>query len=286
MPLVSMNTVLKPAFENAYAVGSFNVINFEFIEAILETAESQNSPVILSLAEAHFRFLNPENICPSLLAMARRSRVPVALNLDHGMSLPVVSRAIRNGFTSAMFDGSKLDYRENVRKTREVVETCRPAGVSVEAELGSVGGNESGGMEAEADPDLFTDPDQAAAFVRETGIDALAVAIGNVHGNYKGEPILDFNRLERIRDRAGIPLVLHGGSGIPDDDFRKAIRLGIAKINFFTGMSQAALSAIRDRADSLGAAYHDFPLLMQEVKKRVAETVAHQMDVFGSTGKA
>lgn len=140
MPLVSLNTVLKPAFENAYAVGSFNVINFEFIEAILETAESQNSPVILSLAEAHFRFLNPENICPSLLAMARRSRVPVALNLDHGMSLPVVSRAIRNGFTSAMFDGSKLDYRENVRKTREVVETCRPAGVSVEAELGSVGG--------------------------------------------------------------------------------------------------------------------------------------------------
>jgi len=286
MPLVSLKTVLKPAFKNAYAVGSFNVINLEFLEAILKTAESKKSPVILSIAEAHFRFINPENICPSLLAMARRSPVPVVLNLDHGLSLPVVSRAIRNGFTSAMFDGSKLDYPENVRKTREVVEACRPAGVSVEAELGSVGGNETGGMEAEADPDLFTDPEQAAAFVRETGIDALAVAIGNVHGNYRGEPLLDFNRLECIREMTGIPLVLHGGSGIPDADFKKAIQLGIAKINFFTGMSQAALTAIRDRADSLGAAYHDFPLLMQEIKKRVAETVAHQIDVFGSAGKA
>jgi len=286
MPLVSMKPVLDKALAGGYAVGAFNVVNLEFLEAILETAESKKSPVVLNIAEVHFPFVNLENICPAIVAMAGRSAVPVVLNLDHGMSPATVIRAIRNGFTSVMFDGSKLDEAENVRISREVVGFCKPLGISVEAEFGAVGGNESGGIEAEANPDLFTDPDRTAGFVKSTGIDALAVAVGNVHGKYRGEPKLDFGRLERIRDKTGIPLVLHGGSGIPDADFRKAISLGIAKINFYTGMSQAALAVVLEKAGSLGRTYHDFPLLMSQIKKRVAGTVAEQIDVFGSAGKA
>jgi fructose-bisphosphate aldolase class II len=242
--------------------------------------------VILNIAEVHFPFVNLEVMCPAVLAAARRASVPVALNLDHGQSVESVFRAVANGFTSVMIDASRLPYGENVALSAEVVRLCRTVDVTVEAELGAVGGNESGGMEAEADPGLFTDPDQAADFVRRTGIDALAVAVGNAHGRYKGAPKLDFDRLAGIREKAGIPLVLHGGSGIPDGDFRRAVGLGIAKINFYTGMSEAALAAVSDRVKTAGAAYHDFPLMMQEVRKRVAETVARQIDVFGSAGKA
>jgi fructose-bisphosphate aldolase class II len=183
-----------------------------------------------------------------------------------------------------MFDGSKLSYEENIRQTAEVVKICHAAGISVEAELGAVGGAEGGALEGAADPRLFTDPGQAADFVRRTGIDALAVAIGNAHGKYKGTPKLDFDRLERIRATAGIPLVLHGGSGIPDDDFRRAISLGIAKINFYTGMSQAALEATAEALKATGKSYNDYPEVLRAVKENVSRVVSGQMDVFGSSG--
>lgn len=285
MPLFPMKFLLSEAYENGYAVGAFNVINLEFLEAIVETAEQKRSPVILNIAEVHFSFVNLENICPAIVDMARRSPVPIALNLDHGVSIQAIMRAIQNGFTSVMFDGSKLDFGENTAKTAEVVRLCHAVGVTVEAELGAVGGSEDGHLESEADAALFTDPAQAATFVQRTGIDALAVAIGNAHGKYRGEPNLDFDRLAAINEATGIPLVLHGGSGLSNADIQKAIQLGIAKINFYTGMSQAALSALDTIRNEANEKYHAFPVVMQTIKKAVAQTVAEQIDIFGSGGK-
>jgi fructose-bisphosphate aldolase class II len=283
MALVALKTIVDHAFANRYAAGAFNVINLDFLEAIVTAAEARRSPVILNIAEVHFKYVTIENICPAIRSLAGRSDVPIALNLDHGESFEAVIRAVRNGFTSIMFDGSKLSYDENVRQTAEIVKICHAAGISVEAELGAVGGAEGGALEGSADRKLFTDPAQAGDFVHRTGIDALAVAIGNAHGKYKGTPQLDFNRLDRVRAAAGIPLVLHGGSGIPDYDFRRAIQLGIAKINFYTGMSMAALEATAGAITATGSLYNDYPEVLKKVKESVARVVMAQMDVFGSS---
>jgi fructose-bisphosphate aldolase class II len=185
-----------------------------------------------------------------------------------------------------MFDGSGLPYRENIEKTREVVELCHPEGISVEAELGAVGGSEDGKLVGEADPDLFTDPDLVAEFVAETGTDSLAVAIGNVHGHYKGVPRLDFARLNLINQKACVPLVLHGGSEIPEADFRQAISLGISKVNVFTSMAQAAVGATKARLQQLGEGYHDYPELLTQVQQAVRLVVEEHVEMFGSCGKA
>jgi fructose-bisphosphate aldolase class II len=285
MPLVPMKNMLDQAYANKYAVGAFNVVNLEFLEAIVETAEAKRSPVILNIAEVHFPYINLENICPAIHAMAERSPVPLALNLDHGVSVEAVDRVIRNGFTGVMFDGSKLRFEENLSMTSNIVRLCHRVGISVEAELGAVGGDESGALESEADAALFTQPEEAAIFARQTGIDALAVAIGNTHGKYKGEPNLDFERLATINEAVGIPLVLHGGSGIAPADFKKVIRMGIAKINFYTGMSQAALMSVQAFLNDMQSRYHAYPELMRAIKRAVSQTVGEQIEIFGSSNK-
>ncbi len=286
MPLVPMSQILEKAARGAYAVGAFNIINLTFLEAILEAAIQKRSPVILNIAEVHFPFVTLEHITPVVKEMSRNADIEIALNLDHGLSRQAIECAIHNGFTSVMFDGSQLELEENIRQTRQVVDLCHARGISVEAELGAVGGAEGGGLVGEADPAKFTDVAQAARFVRETGVDALAVAIGNSHGRYKGPPQLDFERLRALRAAAGIPLVLHGGSGISTEDFRQAISLGIAKINFFTGMSDAALQATRAYLDRPGGKYNDYPMMINEVKAAVRAVVAEQMKIFGSYSKA
>jgi fructose-bisphosphate aldolase, class II len=285
IPLLDMKTILEAASAGGYAVGAFNVVNLELLEAVIETAEAHRSPVIVSIGEPHFAYITLENVCLVIRDMAKRATVPVALYLDHGVTETGVLRSIQNGFTSVMFDGSQLSLQENIEQSRRIVEICHPVGVTVEAELGAVGGDETGQIISQADPNLFTDPDIAAQFVNETGIDALAVAIGNAHGKYKGEPKLDFDRLARIRDAVTVPLALHGGSGISEEDFRKAIHLGIAKINFYTGLSQAALVAASAFLQTELTGYHDYPQLMQNIKKAVASTVAEQMEIFGSKNK-
>ena len=286
MALVTLKTMLDKAYQNGYGVGAFNVINLEFLEAITLAARRSASPVILNIAEVHLPFVTMENIVPVIKEIAKRERFEIVLNLDHGLTLQTIERAISNGFTSVMFDGSHLDFDENVRQTREVVGLCRPWNISVEAELGAVGGEEGGGLVGQADPAKYTDIAQAKAFVEQTGIDALAVAIGNSHGRYKGQPDLDFERLRAIRDVTGIPLVLHGGSGISAADFRRAISLGIAKINFFTGMSEAAMQATASYMSTAGTRYNDYPMMLKQVKERVADVVAEQMEIFGSRGRA
>ena len=286
MALITLKTMLDKAYKNGYAVGAFNIINLEFLEAITLAARRSASPVILNIAEVHLPFMTLENIVPVVKEIAKRERFDIVLNLDHGLTINTIERALSNGFTSVMFDGSHLDFDENIRQTREVVKMCRVWNVSVEAELGAVGGEEGGGLVSKADPAKYTDIGQAKNFVEQTGIDALAVAIGNSHGRYKGLPDLDFERLKAIRDVTGIPLVLHGGSGISTDDFRKAISLGIAKINFFTGMSEAAIQATTNYLGTAGSRYNDYPMMMNQVKERVANVVAEQMEIFGSQGQA
>jgi fructose-bisphosphate aldolase, class II len=286
MALVPLKTVLDKAFSSGYAVGAFNIIDLSFLEAIILAARRTSSPVILNIAEVHFPFVTLEHIVPVVKEMAKEEPFDMVLNLDHGLTMEAIERALANGFTSIMFDGSHLDLEENIKQTREVVRMCHARGVSVEAELGAVGGAEGGGLVGSADPAKYTDVTQAREFVKQTGVDALAVAIGNSHGRYKGKPELDFDRLNAIRNAAGIPLVLHGGSGISADDFRKAISLGIAKINFFTGMSEAAIEATTRYVQSIGGRYNDYPMMMNSVKESVADVVAAQMEIFGSTGKA
>jgi len=286
MALVTLKTMLDKASQNGYAVGAFNVINLEFLEAITLAARRSASPVILNIAEVHLPYVTLENIVPAIKEIARRERFEIVLNLDHGLTLKTIERAISNGFTSIMFDGSQLDFDENIRQTREIVSMCHAWNISVEAELGAVGGAEGGELVGAADPAKYTDIAQAKAFVEQTGIDALAVAIGNSHGRYKGKPDLDFERLRAIRDVTGIPLVLHGGSGISAADFRQAISLGIAKINFFTGMSEAAMQATASYLSTAGERYNDYPMMLSQVKERVAGVVAEQMEIFGSRGRA
>ncbi len=286
MSLVTMKELLDNALVGGYAVGAFNAVDSNFTKGVIEAAEESKSPVILNIAEVHYDCCVPEQMVPMYKAMAEQASVPVAINLDHGLSTTGVQRALDNGFTSVMFDGSKLEFEENIRQTAEIVEMANKFGVPVEAELGAVGGEEGGGLVGAVDRSLMTDPEQTKRFVEETGISALAVAIGNSHGKYKGDPDLDFELLAKLRDAAGIPLVLHGGSGISNEDFRKAISLGIAKINFYTGMSQVALASLTENIGNIGTSYNDYPNLMDGVKNAVKAIVKEQMTIFGSTGKA
>ncbi|GAB4318153.1 MAG: ketose 1,6-bisphosphate aldolase [Candidatus Sumerlaeia bacterium] len=282
MPLVTLKDALQDACARRYAVGSFNVVNLDFLEAILEAAEAEYSPVILSVAEVHFKYVTLENISPAILACAQRARVPVVVHLDHGESLEAIMRALRNGFTSIMFDGSHLPYEENVARTAQVAAICHALGVSVEAELGCIGGEE-GGQGGQANRDLFTDPRQAQDFCRRTGCDALAVAIGTVHGLYKAAPNLDLERLEQIRQLVPVPLVLHGGTGLSDDDFHNCIDRGVAKINFFTGMSVGATAAVRERL-AADPKFSSYPDLLALGKKTITQIVREQMRIFRSSG--
>lgn len=286
MALVTLKSMLNKAYQKGYAIGAFNIINLAFLEAITDAARWTASPVILNIAEVHFPFVTVENVVPVVKEIAKREKFDMVLNLDHGLTMDAIERAMANDFTSIMFDGSHLDFKENIRQTREIVRMCHARNISVEAELGAVGGAEGGGLVGEADPAKCTDIQQAKEFVEKTGVDALAVAIGNSHGRYKGKPDLDFNRLCSIRDVTGIPLVLHGGSGISLDDFRKAISLGIAKINFFTGMSDAAIQATKVYLSGIGERYNDYPMMMNAVKESVMQVITEQMEIFGSAGQA
>jgi fructose-bisphosphate aldolase class II len=286
MGLTNLKVALGAAFDQGFAIGSFNVINSDFADAIVAAGEVCRAPLILSIAEVHLKYLELEPAATYLSNLATRTQVPIVIHLDHGMSEDVIKRAVGCGFTSVMIDASAFSFRENLEKTRRIVELCEPQRISVEAELGAVGGSEESGLEGRADPNLYTNPKLVADFVSETGIDALAVAIGNVHGRYKGEPQLDFGLLEEIRDQAGIPLVLHGGSGISEVDFKRAISLGISKVNVFTSMAQAAIQATRDQLRQMGDGYHDYPELLGEVRRSIGRVVEEHIQIFGSSGRA
>lgn len=243
MPIVTLKEILQDADKKKYGVGMFDVHNLEMVNAAIQAAEEERSPIIIALAEVHApTFRELDDIANIMVHGAKKASVPVAVHFDHAGSLDNIIRVMHNGFSSVMYDGSTLPYEENVKKSRETVRFARIFGASVEAELGHVGGGE-GGTDDGADM-LYTDPAQAADFVRETGVDCLAVSIGTVHGVYKVKPQLDISRLKQIKAKVSVPLVLHGGSGLSDQDFRNCITGGISKVNIYTEIVQTAVERI------------------------------------------
>jgi len=233
-----MSEVLIPARRGGYAVGAFEVWNLDSIQAVVAAAEGLSQPVILQVGPYEADYAGLEDISLMALYCARRARVPVVLHLDHADTFERVMRCINHGFTSVMLDVSHLPYAENVAATKEVVRAAHACGASVEGELGRIGGEEAG-IDVTNEDIHLTNPDQALEFVNETGIDALAVAIGTVHGFYKSKPNIRLGLLEEIARKVAIPLVLHGGSGTPDSDVRRAISLGVAKVNICTELVAA-----------------------------------------------
>ena len=242
--LVNLNDVLLPARQEKYGVGLFNTVNFEMARGVLQAAETLKTPVIIGTAEVLLPYGPLEELSYFLLPMAKKAAVPVVVHYDHGLTYEKCVEALRLGFSSIMYDCSTDSYAENVRKVADMTALAHSYGATVEAELGHVGDNEGTGQLN--DPTAYyTDPLQAKDFVEKTKVDALAIAVGSAHGAYKFPPKLDFARIQTIRDTIPTPLVLHGGSGLTDDDFRKAIQSGISKINIFTDINVAQANAAR-----------------------------------------
>ena len=220
--LVTGREILEDAHRNNYGVGAFNVNNMEIVQAIIEAAEETNSPVILQASQGGIKYAGIEYIAALGKVAAEKAKVPVALHLDHGTDFNQIMLCIRHGFTSVMIDGSRFELEDNINITKKVVEVAHAVGVSVEAELGKIGGTEDHISVSEAEA-TFTDPDEAVRFVEETNVDSLAIAVGTAHGVYKGEPKLDFDRIKIIKERVNIPLVLHGSSGVPSEAIKGCI---------------------------------------------------------------
>ncbi len=284
MSLLTLKEVLSPAEKENYAVGAFNANNMEIVQAIIEAAVEERSPVILQASQGAIRYAGLGHIVSLVKTAAMSAALPVVLHLDHGTDFDQVMRCIRHGFSSVMYDGSALSLEENIANTRRVMDVARAVGVTVEGELGKIGGTEDD-ISVEEQDAYYTDPGEARRFVEETGIDALAVAIGTAHGPYKGEPRLDFPRLERIRALTGIPIVLHGASGVSDDSIRQAIKLGVRKINIDTELRQAFTGGLKsflaDNPDSI-----DPRKMLGPAKEAMKEVVKRKIRLFGSAGKA
>lgn len=273
-----MNEIITYSREHQVGVGMFNIVNFEFAQAVFNASQDTGLPVMLGMPERFIlNYYDGGVMAAACRHMIRNSRTPVGIHLDHGKSFEGVMYALKCGFSSVMFDGSALDYEENVAQTTEIVKIAHAMGVSVEGELGYVG--KAG--EDEAVESGFTSPEQAEDFVNRTGVDALAVAIGNQHGQYRGAPKLDFERLKAIRRKVDCGLVLHGGSGIADEDFVEAIRCGINKINIYTAEDIAAKEHVKNHFDDYPQ-YLDFTRGLRDV---VYKIVKKHMNLFASIRK-
>lgn len=279
MPFVQTGEMLKKAQLGHYAVGAFNAENMEMVQAIIAAAEAETAPVIIQTTPGTLKYAGPKCFASLTGRLARDAAVSVALHLDHGNSYELAEECAREGYTSLMIDGSKLPFGDNVEITRRVVEMAK--GLPVEAELGTVGGKEDG-MEAKPQ---YTDPEEAAAFVRLTGISSFAVAIGTAHGVYKGKPKLDLDRLSQVRAKVDIPLVLHGTSGVPEDQVRECIRRGICKVNYATDLRIAFTNGVKKAIESNPDAF-DPKKYLAEGRKAVQVRVQELIRLLGGSGKA
>lgn len=262
--LVTLNRVLEYAESYGQAIGAFNVCTLEGLQATLEAAEELKQPVIIQFVEVHEPYISLDVMGPIMVMMAEKASVPVCVHLDHGQKLDYLKRALDMGFTSVMYDGSMLDFDKNVANTKIAVEMAWEYGASVEAELGAMGAN---GVSGE---DRYTNPDEAAKFVELTGIDALACSFGTIHGLYFSEPKLDFERISEIRKKTGIPVVMHGGSGVSDEDFKECIKRGVRKINYYTYAAKAGGAAVKEKCVAAGdkfVYYHDISVWGREAIK-------------------
>lgn len=275
MPLVKMTELFAAREDTSFAVGAFNVSNMEMAWGAIQAAEELNTPLILQIAEGRLRYSPLDLLGPVMLAAAKRCKVPAAVHLDHGGTLETIKLALSLGFTSVMFDGSKYPLDENIRRTREVVEMAHAQGAAVEAEIGRVGGAEGDYKSVDV---LVTSVDEAKKFAEETGVDALAVAIGTAHGNYTVQPKLRIDRLREIFDAVKTPLVLHGGTGLTEDDFRNCIANGIKKINIATASYDNSARKIREVcAEKPDAKFFDFS---DAIVRGTCENVKRHMKIF------
>ena len=277
--LVNLNEVLKKAQNEKYAVGLFNTTDTDMLQAVIEAAEESNSPVILGTAEVLLPYGELKLIAPSLIAAAKRAKVPVVVHYDHGLTFDRCIEALKLGFSSIMFDGSAKPYEQNIAETREMVKIAHAFGATVEGEIGHVG---EAAKEDNLLTDMYTTPEEAKAYLEATGVDALAVAIGSAHGVYKKKPMLNIERLKEISSAVKVPLVLHGGSGLSDDDFKNTIRNGIAKVNIFTDLCLAGERAMKDGEEKKLGYLETRNLKVEYIK----EAVKHKMALFGSVNKA
>ena len=277
--LVNLNEVLKKAQKEKYAVGLFNTTDTDMLQAVIEAAEESNSPVILGTAEVLLPYGELKLIAPSVIAAAKRAKVPVVVHYDHGLTFDRCIEALKLGFSSVMFDGSAKPYEQNIAETREMVKIAHAFGATVEGEIGHVG---EAAKEDNLLTDMYTTPEEAKAYLEATGVDALAVAIGSAHGVYKKKPMLNIERLKEIRSTVEVPLVLHGGSGLSDDDFKNTIREGIAKVNIFTDLCLAGERAYKDGEEKKLGYLETRNLKVEYIK----EAVKHKMALFGSVNKA
>jgi fructose-bisphosphate aldolase class II len=284
MALVNMRDMLAHAYRNGYAVAAFDLVSLDFLEAIVKTAEACRAPVVLSLAESHFEYFDFGLAMAATEAAAKRTWVPVAIHLDHGASLESAVKAVRLGCNGVMVDASTRPFDENVEATRAVVDMAHACGVPVEGELGYVAGVE--GEDAERHPGevIYTSPEEAGAYVAGTGVDFLAVSIGTVHGRMRGEPQLDFDRLDDINQALGIPLVIHGGTGLADEQFRKLIERGVTKINYYTALSDAAATRMRENLAT--AERGGYTALVRGVQEAMGAEMARCIQLWGSADRA
>lgn len=284
MPFATLREVLATAQIGGYAVGAFNTNNMEIIQAIMEAAEEEKSPVILQASQGALKYAGIQYITALARAAVESSSVPVVLHLDHGTSFEQAMLCLKHGFTSVMFDGSKYSLAENIAATRKVVDVAHAMGASVEGELGKIGGTEDDISVDERDA-VFTDPAEAEHFARESKVDALAVAIGTAHGHYKGEPYLDFDRLGSINKRVEIPIVLHGASGVPAESIHRAISLGVCKINIDTDVRQAFARGVQQVLQNKSGEY-DPRKILGPAKEEMKKIIKEKMRLFGCSGKA
>lgn len=277
--LVNLNEVLFDAQKDGYAVGLFNTTDTDMLEGALAAAEELKSPIIIGTAEVLLPFGELKLIAPSLVAAAKRASVPVVVHYDHGLTFERCMQALKLGFSSIMFDASAKDMKTNICETKEMVKIAHAFGATVEGEIGHVGEGDAGDNE---NADMYTLPQEAFEYINETGIDACAVAIGTAHGAYASRPKLDFKRLSEIRATVSAPLVLHGGSGLSDDDFKNSVKHGISKVNIFTDLCTAGAEAmakgLKDNKSYLEIRNQKVEAIKEEVKKKIC--------LFGSDGKA
>jgi fructose-bisphosphate aldolase class II len=281
MPLVKLTDLLKNIKDNTYAVGSFNVSNMEMAMGAVKAAEALNAPLIMQIAEGRLRYSPLEILGPMMVAAAKKSRVPTAVHLDHGATIETIKLALDVGFTSVMFDGSKYSLEENIQKTKEIKELARKYNADIEAEIGQVGGAEGDYKSVDI---CITSVEDAKHFAEATGVDALAVAIGTAHGNYKEQPKLRMDRLKEIVAEVKCPLVLHGGTGLTKEDFENCVTNGIKKINIATASYDSVAKKVKEVVKENPAA--NFFDLSNAAVEATCENIEKHMLIFGLQDKA
>lgn len=282
MSLVSMRNVLLNAKKSRYAVTAFNIENMEMAQTVIQTAAELRSPVIIQTTPGTIKYAGLSMLHAMVAEEAEKVDIPVVLHLDHGNSFELCCDAIREKYTSVMIDGSKLPFEENVELTSKVVRKAAQYGIDVEGELGLVGGKEDS-HQVKSDAKIYTDPQQAYKFWKLTGVHSLAIAIGTSHGFYKGKPKLDFERLKEISKLVDIPIVLHGASGLPDEQIQKAVSLGICKVNFATELRAAFTSGVRKAL--FNQSVYDPKVFLHKGSESVAEIVRHKIAICGCERK-